>query len=139
MDKHGKKLVEALKRRKTERPIHFIYGDVGAAERTQIRKLVESSNDAIIVASYGTFSTGMSIKKLHNVVFASPYKAKIRILQSIGRGLRKHESKSQMILWDVSDDISEDKHINYSLKHLVQRMKLYKSEGFEYVVEKVVL
>ncbi len=86
------------------------------------------------VASYGTFSTGINIKRLHNVIFASPSKSRVRNLQSIGRGLRKGENKSQDTLYDIADDISTDRGNNYTLNHLMERVKVYNEEKFQYEI-----
>ena len=90
--------------------------------------------NAIIVASYGTFSTGINIKRLHNVIFASPSKSRVRNLQSIGRVLRKGENKSQATLYDIADDISTDRGNNYTLNHLMERVKVYNEEKFQYEI-----
>jgi superfamily II DNA or RNA helicase len=78
------------------------------------------------------FSTGINIRNLHNIVFASPSKSRIRNLQSIGRGLRKGENKSEAVLFDIADDFRSGKFINYTLKHLIERLKVYDQEKFEY-------
>ena len=105
--------------------------DLATAE---IRQLTEVSDDAIIIASYGTFSTGINIKNLHNVIFASPSKSRVRNLQSIGRVLRKGENKSQATLYDIADDISTDRGNNYTLNHLLERVKVYNEEKFNYEI-----
>jgi superfamily II DNA or RNA helicase len=87
--------------------------------------------DAIIIASYGTFSTGINIRNLHNIIFASPSKSRIRNLQSIGRGLRLGENKDGCVLFDLADDLTWKAKKNYSLDHFVERMKIYNEEKFE--------
>ena len=87
VEKHGKVLHEMLK--DSKKPVHFIYGGTDVEQREAVRKLVEKTDDSIIIASYGTFSTGVNIKRLNNIVFASPSKSRVRVLQSIGRQLRK--------------------------------------------------
>ncbi len=99
--------------------------------------MTEKENDAIIIASYGTFSTGINIRNLHNIVFASPSKSRIRNLQSIGRGLRKGDSKTSCNLFDVGDDISWKSKKNYTLGHMVERVKIYNEEGFKYKLVRV--
>ena len=88
--------------------------------------------DAIIVASYGTFSTGVNIRNLHNIIFASPSKSRVRNLQSIGRGLRLGDDKEEATLFDISDDFRIGKFANYTLKHFVDRVKIYDDEKFNY-------
>ena len=94
-------------------------------------KITEKENDAIIVASYGTFSTGISIRKLHNIIFASPSKSRIRVLQSIGRQLRKSDDKKTAHLYDIGDDLSWKSYKNHTLRHFIERIKIYKSEQFK--------
>ena len=84
------------------------------------------------MASYVTFSTGINIRKLHNIVFASPSKGRVRVLQSIGRQLRKSDAKEYAQLYDISDDLSWKSHQNYSLKHFMERLKIYNEEKFDY-------
>ena len=96
-------------------------------------------NNAIIIASYGTFSTGINIKNLHNVIFASPSKSRIRNLQSIGRVLRKGDKKSKAVLYDIADDISYKSRKNYTLNHLVERIKIYNEEQFNYEIIQISL
>ena len=87
-----------------------------------------------IVASFGTFSTGVNIKRLHNIIFSSPSKSRIRVLQSIGRGLRKGDKKIKCNLFDVGDDLSWKSKKNYTLTHMIERIKLYNEEQFEYKI-----
>ena len=118
-----------------DRPVHLIYGATPTEDREKIRKLVEKSVDSsIILASYGTFSLGINIKRLHNIVFASPYKSQIKVLQSIGRGLRTAEDKKQLKVFDISDDLSYNSKENYTLKHLGYRVEIYNKEEFEYEI-----
>jgi superfamily II DNA or RNA helicase len=121
----------------TDKPVYFVFGGTETEQREKIRELTEQSKDTIIVASYGTFSTGINIRNLHNVVFASPSKSRIRNLQSIGRGLRKGEDKSSCNLFDIGDDLSWKNKKNYTLNHVLERIKLYNEENFEYKVIRI--
>ena len=103
-------------------------------ERETVREIVESENNAIIVASFGTFSTGINIKNLHNVVFSSPSKSRIRTLQSIGRVLRKGDAKVKATLYDIADDCKKGSKQNYTLNHLIERIKYYNEEKFNYEI-----
>ena len=105
---------------------------VDTEDRERAREIAETTNNSIIVASYGTFSTGINIRNLHNVVFASPSKSKIRNLQSIGRVLRKGDHKTKAVLYDIADDISTATKRNYTLNHLTERVKIYNEENFDY-------
>lgn len=132
VDKHGQVMYDDIKKAVPGRSVYFIHGSVDGEERERIRKKVETEKDAIIIASSGTFSTGVNIKNLHNIIFTSPSKSKIRNLQSIGRGLRLSESKEQATLYDIADDFSSKSHKNYTLQHFVKRVELYNEEKFEY-------
>ena len=116
------------------RKVFYVHGGVEAQEREEVRTITENESNAIIVASYGTFSTGINIKNLHNVIFASPSKSRIRNLQSIGRVLRKGDKKSKAVLYDIADDISFKSRKNYTLNHLVERIKIYNEEKFNYEI-----
>jgi len=122
---------------KGKRKVFFVYGGVDTDQREKIREITELENDAIIVASYGVFSTGVSIKNLHNLIFASPTKSKVRSLQSIGRILRKSNNKNKAILYDIADDITYKSRQNYTLNHLVERIKIYSEELFHYQLHKI--
>tara|TARA_B100001173_G_C15860917_1_gene492929 strand:- start:465 stop:860 length:396 start_codon:yes stop_codon:yes gene_type:complete len=122
-----------------ERQVFFIHGGVDVEQREKVREIIERENNAIIVASYGTFSTGINIKKLHNVIFASPSKSRIRNLQSIGRVLRKGKGKVKAVLYDIADDCSTDVKRNYTLNHLIERIKIYNEENFNYDLVKIKL
>jgi len=121
------------------RTIHLIYGATPTDDREKVRHLVEKENNSVIVASYGTFSTGVNIKRIHNIVFASPYKSQIRVLQSIGRGLRVAGDKEQLNLFDLSDDLCYNGKNNYTLNHMMERIQIYNTEGFDYNIVPVSL
>jgi superfamily II DNA or RNA helicase len=130
--KHGRPLFEMIEEKAKGRKVFFIYGGVDSDIREEVRKIVEKEDDAIIVASYGTFSTGISIRKLHNIVFASPSKSRIRVLQSIGRQLRKSDQKEMARLFDISDDLCWKKYKNHTFRHYEERLKIYESENFNH-------
>jgi len=127
---HGMPLYEQM-RSKSEGKVFLVHGGVSTDIREEIRKITEKEDDAIIVASYGTFSTGVSIKKLHNIIFASPSKSRIRILQSIGRQLRKSDQKEKARLFDISDDLRWKKYVNHTYRHYEERLEIYDSENFD--------
>ena len=133
VEKHGKPLFNMIRDKAGEdRKVFFVSGDVATSDREAIRGIVEKQKDSIIVASLGTFSTGINIKELHNIIFASPSKSQIRVLQSIGRGLRKSEDGRETQLFDISDDISWQKRKNFSLLHSWERLKIYQNEKFDF-------
>lgn len=137
---HGQPLYDLINNNKlNDRQVFFIHGGVDTEEREKVREITEKENNAIIVASYGTFSTGINIRNLHNVVFASPSKSRIRNLQSIGRVLRKGENKVKATLYDIADDISYKSRKNYTLNHLIERIKIYNEENFNYDIVNIPL
>jgi superfamily II DNA or RNA helicase len=135
VEAHGKVLYDLInKNKQDDRKLFFVHGGVDAEEREQVREITETENNAIIVASYGTFSTGINIKNLHNVIFASPSKSRIRNLQSIGRVLRKGANKVKAILYDIADDCTKNSKRNYTLNHFIERIKIYNEENFNYEI-----
>jgi len=135
VEAHGAVLYEMINTKKrSDRKVFFVHGGVDAEERELVREITERENNAIIVASYGTFSTGINIKNLHNVIFASPSKSRIRNLQSIGRVLRKGKDKVKATLYDIADDCTYNSRKNYTLNHLIERIKIYNEENFNYEI-----
>jgi len=131
------KITEKLKG--SGRTVYFVNGGTSKDDREYIRLIVEKEKNCVIVASYGVFSTGISIKNIHNIIFGAPSKSEFRVLQSIGRGLRVSASKFKVVLWDIVDDLSWKRHKNYALKHFLERMKLYTAEKFKYEIHNVKL
>jgi superfamily II DNA or RNA helicase len=132
VEKHGKELHALIKEHAKNRHVFFVFGGTDVEIRESVRAITEKEKDAIIVASYGTFSTGVNIRNLHNIIFASPSKSRIRNLQSIGRGLRLGDNKEEATLFDISDDFRIGKYTNYSLHHFVERVRIYDDEKFNY-------
>lgn len=132
VEKHGKVLLDMIKDKvHEERKVFFVYGGTDTADREAIRHITEGEEDAIIIASYGTFSTGINIPSIENVIFASPSKSKIRNLQSIGRGLRLKEGKTACNLYDLADDLHWKSWKNHTLNHAAERYKTYAEEQFD--------
>jgi len=135
VESHGEVLYNLINNSKSaNRKIFFIHGGVAADEREKVREITEDQSNAIIVASYGTFSTGINIRRLHNVIFASPSKSRVRNLQSIGRVLRKGKDKVKAMLYDIADDCTYQSRKNYTLNHLIERIKTYNEEQFNYEI-----
>ena len=134
---YGKLLYEKLKLVYPDRIVYYVAGSTDADTREQIRKLTETHKDAIIVASMQVFSTGINITSLKYLIFAQPYKSRIKIIQSIGRTLRKHNTKEKAIIIDLVDDFSYKSTKNFSLKHAVERLKIYKLEKFNYTTQEI--
>ena len=138
VETHGLPLYELINDNTVPgRKVFFVHGGVGTEERETIREIVERETNAIIVASYGVFSTGINIRNLNNVVFASPSKSRIRNLQSIGRVLRRSKDKTKAMLYDISDDCTHNSQKNYTLNHLIERIKIYNEEKFNYEIVNV--
>ncbi len=132
VEKHGKHLNKLIEDICSEHKVFFVHGGTDVEDREAVRKIAEENENAIIVASYGTFSTGISIRRLHNIIFASPSKSRVRVLQSIGRQLRKSEHKDIARLYDIGDDLTWKSRKNHTVKHFIERMKLYNTERFDY-------
>ena len=138
VDKHGKPLFDMINNKAEEgRKIFYVSGEVATSDREAIREITESQKNAIIVASLGTFSTGINIRNLHNIIFASPSKSQIKVLQSIGRGLRKSENGQATKLFDLADDLHTKGRKNYALLHSEERVKIYNKEEFNYKIIEV--
>ena len=133
VEKHGKILHAMIEQQAAEnRKVFFVHGGTDVQDRELVRAITETENDAIIVASYGTFSTGINIRNLHNIIFASPTKSKIRTLQSIGRGLRLGDNKEKAMLFDIADDLRYKTSTNFTLRHFEERVKIYNAEKFAF-------
>lgn len=139
VDRHGSVIYDEIVRRNKDenRKIYFIHGAVATKEREIIRKIVEIESNAIIVATASLFSTGTNIPSLENIIFAIPTKSTIRVRQSIGRGLRLKTGKKFCTLFDISDDMSYKAYRNTTLKHLVERIRIYDQEQFDYKIVKI--
>jgi superfamily II DNA or RNA helicase len=135
VEKHGVLLYNEIKT--LDRKVFFVYGGTTTETREKIRAITEKETNAIIVASYGTFSTGINIRAINNIVFASPSKSRVRVLQSIGRGLRQNDDKSKVKLFDVSDNISYKSRPNFTYRHFTQRLNIYKEEQFNYDINRI--
>lgn len=138
VEKHGKPLYEKMCEAVGDsRKVFYVSGEVNATDREDIRAIVEKEKDAIITASSGTFSTGINIKNIHNIIFAAPTKSQIRVLQSIGRGLRKSDDGRETTVYDISDNFSWKNKKNYTMQHAVARIKIYAREGFDHKVYEI--
>jgi len=138
VEKHGKPLFDMINDKAEEdRKIFYVSGEVETSDREAIREITEKQKNAIIVASLGTFSTGINIKNLHNIIFASPSKSQIKVLQSIGRGLRKADDGRITRLYDIADDLQTKSRKNYAILHSEERIKIYNKEKFDYKIIEV--
>lgn len=136
VEKHGDILYELISKSKyaKDKKVYYIHGNIKAEERESIRKAMETENNVILIGSVGTVSTGTNIKNLHNIIFASPSKSRVRNLQAIGRVLRLNENKDKAILYDLADDLRYKKHQNYTMTHFQERIKIYNEEKFDFKI-----
>ena len=137
VEKHGKILYDIIQDEYKNRKVFFVFGGVATDIREEIREIVEKEKDAVIVASYGTFSTGINIRNINNIVFSSPSKSKIRVLQSLGRGLRQQGGNKTLRLYDISDDLSLDSKLNFTLRHFKERLNIYNDQKFDYEIRRI--
>ena len=135
VEKHGKPLYDMINSKAHKRrKIFYVSGETDTDTREHVRKITEEQKNAIIVASLGTFSTGINIRNLHNIIFASPSKSQIKVLQSIGRGLRKSDDGRDTTLYDIADDLHWKSSKNYTLLHAAERIKIYSKEQFKFKI-----
>lgn len=127
---HGENLVKYITSISSKK-VHYIKGEVESVEREQVKAIMEKNADVICIAISSIFSTGINIKNLHYIIFAAGGKAKVRIIQSIGRGLRLHESKDKLVIYDIFDDL------RYGRKHYTKRVALYEKEKITYKVKEL--
>ena len=138
VEKHGKPLHDMIEAKVDgSKKTYMIYGGTDVSQRESIRKIMDKQTNTILIASYGTCSTGINIRNINNIVFASPSKSVVRVLQSIGRGLRKSEEKEMLTVYDIADDLRYKKHINHTYKHHQARLKIYKNENFNYKLTRI--
>jgi len=134
---HGKELYRLIKEA-TDRKVYFVYGKTDTDIREDIRKIVSKEKEAIVVASV-VFATGVNIPSLHNIIFASPSRGRIKVMQSIGRSLRLHDDKEVATLFDIADDLRSGASENYTYKHFKIRLEYYVEEGFDYKTYRIQL
>ena len=137
VEKHGDILHTMMKDTLSNRKVFYVYGGTDTATREEIRAITEKETDAVIVASYGTFSTGINIRNLHNIVFSSPSKSRIRVLQSVGRALRLGDNKVSARLVDIADDFTYKGRQNFTLRHFMERINIYNEEEFDYDIKQI--
>jgi len=138
VEKHGKVLKDLIEDKKDDgRRLFYVSGETKTDDREFVRKVVEKQTNSIVLASLGTFSTGINIRNIHNIIFASPSKSQIRVLQSIGRGLRVSDDGRETKLFDIADDLRHKKKENFTLRHSAERIKIYTKEQFNHKLSKV--
>ena len=128
VEKHGTPLHEFLQKTLSNKHVEIVHGKIKNDVREDIRTMAESMEDLVICASFGTYQVGVNIPNIHNIILVAPTKSQIRLLQSVGRGLRKHDTKDYLTVYDIGDDLGQK---NFSFKHLIQRVEIYQKEGFD--------
>ena len=136
VERHGIPLHDLVKSKK-KKDVFMIHGKTDVEDRELIRNIVNKHDNSVLVASYGTCSTGINIKNIHAIIFASPSKSVVRVLQSIGRGLRKSETKDKVVVYDLGDDLRYKSYRNHTLKHMDERISIYTKEKFNFKTVKV--
>ena len=131
---YGKKLQERLFELSRDKDVFYIDGETDVDKREYFKQSLEQGENKVLIASFGTFSTGISVKNIHNIVFAESFKSDKIIRQSIGRGMRLHESKTKTNIIDICDDFSYNGDNNFLIKHMEKRLEIYDSQGFPYKI-----
>lgn len=137
VEKHGDVLNRLFLDKVGDRKYFYVHGKTQVDDREEVRSIMEQSNNAITLASYGVFGAGTNIKRIHNIIFASPSNSLVRVLQAIGRGLRVASGKDELVLFDIADDLSNNKKKNFTYRHLVERLNIYTNEEFPYTITTV--
>lgn len=133
--KHGESIYNEVKKQQPDREVYFIHGNTSVEERERIRLSLESKMDVVVIATYGVFAAGINAPNIHHVIFGSSSKSQIRVLQSIGRGLRLHYTKNGTVLYDIVDDLKHKRRSNYLLKHAFERANIYKAEEWTFEIK----
>lgn len=138
-DEYGKQIWNLLREKNSDKEIFYVDGETSENLREEFKSRMASGSNKILVATYGTFSTGISINNLHNIFLVESYKSEVLIKQSLGRGMRKMEGKEKVVVIDFVDDFCTARYVNYLMKHSEVRIQIYQKEGFEYRIYKVKL
>ncbi len=141
IEAHLEIIAEELRQEMPDKRIMVITGEVENDDREIIKAEMEAATgggDIVLLASYGTLSTGVSIKQLHNLVFCHPSKSIIRVLQSIGRILRLHITKDIANVYDICDVFMYSGHVNHCMKHAGHRLEFYQAEQHPVFVKKLI-
>lgn len=138
-DEYGKQIWNRLRDITNNKEVFYVDGDTDESLREEYKNRMSSGENKVLVATYGTFSTGISINNLHNIFLVESYKSEVLIKQSLGRGMRKMEGKEKVNVIDFVDDFSTPKYKNYLVKHGEARIQIYKNENFRYKIFKVKL
>jgi superfamily II DNA or RNA helicase len=125
------RLSERLRDFKTEYDVVFVSGNTGMDERKEQYDEVATATNKIIIATYGIAAVGINIPRIFNLVLIEPGKSFVRVIQSIGRGIRKAEDKDHVEIWDITSSCK------FAKRHLKQRKTFYKEANYPFDVEKL--
>ncbi len=138
-DEYGKNIWNGIRETNSSKEAFYVDGDTNEQLREEYKSRMETGENKVLIATYGTFSTGISINNLHNIFLVESYKSEVLIKQSLGRGMRKMEGKERVNIIDFVDDFSTTGYKNYLMKHSEARISIYKNENFEYKIFRVTL
>ena len=138
-DEYGKQIWNRLREINPDKEVFYVDGETDENLREEYKTRMSSGENKILVATFGTFATGISINNLHNIFLVESYKSEVLIKQSLGRGMRKMDGKEKVNVIDFVDDFSSAKYVNYLMKHGDARIQIYKNEKFQYKIFKVKL
>jgi superfamily II DNA or RNA helicase len=111
----------------------FVSGGMKLDDRKEEYDEIKTSDDKIILATYGVAAVGINIPRIFNLVLLEPGKSFVRVIQSIGRGIRKAEDKDSVEIWDITSACK------YSKRHLTERKKYYKDAKYPFSITKVTI
>jgi superfamily II DNA or RNA helicase len=137
VEKHGKPLYEMMKQHLKNKTVLYISGEVDLEDREDIKELFKIRDDIVLICSYGTMSTGVSIKKIDHLMLGSPVKSRIRLWQTIGRALRLYTGKINAYIYDISDDLRKKKKINHTFRHAKERALEYENEKIDFTIHEI--
>jgi superfamily II DNA or RNA helicase len=136
---YGKRIYESLREIQADKEVYYVDGDTDPERRDYYKTKLEEGTNKVLVASFGTLSTGVSVKNIHNIFLTESYKSEVLIKQSLGRGMRLYEGKEKVNIIDFVDDFSTVGYKNYLMKHSEARIAIYKNENFDYKIFRITL
>jgi superfamily II DNA or RNA helicase len=138
-DEYGRNIWNGIRETNATKEAFYVDGDTNEQLREEYKSRMETGENKVLIATYGTFSTGISINNLHNIFLVESYKSEVLIKQSLGRGMRKMEGKEKVNIIDFVDDFSTAGYKNYLMKHSEARISIYRNENFDYKIFRITL
>ena len=121
----GKKIMEQIPE------AVFVAGEMKLADRKEEYDEIKTSDGKVIIATYGVAAVGINIPRIFNLVLIEPGKSFVRVIQSIGRGIRKAEDKDFVQIWDITSTCK------YAKRHLTERKKFYREAKYPFQITKI--